>query len=96
MKKLDDLIKVIEEPVAQGSRETIFLRKDGRYQIPKENLEILKQSPVLLSEAYGQLSMIQRHLIPEEADAVLLGQEGIFPFGVQTKIFSASYCTIKK
>ena len=96
MKTLNDLTVIAEEPIAQGLNETRFMKKYDKCPIPSEKIEILQQSPVLLLEMYGDLFMLQRNIIPEEANAILLGQEGLFPGSVERKIYSASYCNIKK
>jgi hypothetical protein len=54
------------------------------------------QSSILLSEFYGEFNMIERHKIPEKANAILLGQKGLFPGIIERIIYSANYCEIKK
>lgn len=96
MKTLDELKVIIEQPVAQGSNETKFINKYGKYSIPKENVKILNRGSILLNETYGDFSMTQRHSIPEEANAILLGQKGLFPGIVEKIIYSGNCCEIKK
>jgi len=96
MKTLDELTIIIEKPVAEGSNETKFINKYGKYAIPKEKIKILNQSSILLSEVYGEFSMLERHKIPERANAILLGQKGLFPGLVERIIYSGNYCEIKK
>lgn len=96
MKNLNDLIFIVEKPTLDNTDKPNFVNKHSGYIIQEENIKVLKNSPVLLSELYGEFLMIEDHKIPEKANAILLGQKGLFPGIIERIIYSANYCNIKK
>jgi hypothetical protein len=57
---------------------------------------MLNQSSILLFESYGEINMVEKHKIPEKANAILLGQRGLFPGIFERVVYSANYCELKK
>jgi len=94
MKRLEEL-QVIEQRIDYGTLERNFFRANGGSRVPKENITVLAHSPVLLTRIYNEFRFLENGKIPEEADAILVGQCMLAMGGTPREIYPASYCKIK-
>ena len=94
-KSINELF-AIEERINPTTLEKRFFREGTDKEIPKEEIKVLAYPPILVTKPYADFQQFEQGKVPEEANAILLGQKSLIMRKIMIGFYPASYCKVEE